>query len=57
MYTVEEANAASGVSEIWDAREFEPFVQALRSRQPYRPKAENILMTKTGRRRNRRRRL
>ena len=47
MYTVEEANAASGIREIWDVREFEPFVQALRSRQPYRPKAENILMTKT----------
>lgn len=47
MYTVEEANAASGISEIWDAREFEPFIKALRSREPYRPKAENILMTKT----------
>lgn len=46
MYSVEEANAASGISEIWDAREFEPFIQALRSRQPYRPKPENILMTK-----------
>ena len=47
MYTVEEANAASGISEIWDAREFEPFIKALRSRQPYRPNSENILMTKT----------
>lgn len=46
MYTVEEANAASGIGEIWDAREFEPFIQALRTRQPYRPKAENILMTR-----------
>lgn len=46
MYTVEEANAASGIGEIWDAREFEPFIQALRSRQAYRPKAENILMTR-----------
>lgn len=47
MYTVEEAYAASGVSEIWEAREFEPFIQALRARQAYRPKAENILMTRS----------
>lgn len=45
MYTVEEAHAASGISEIWDAREFGPFIQALRAKQPYRPKSENILMT------------
>src|SRR5687768_540032 len=45
MYTVEEAHAASGVNEIWDAREFEPFIQALRQGQAYRPKPENIFMT------------
>src|SRR4030095_4862636 len=46
MYSVEEAYAASGVSQILDAREFEPFVKALASHQPYQPKPENILMTK-----------
>ena len=46
MYTVEEAHAASGVNEIWDAREFEPFIQALRQGQAYRPKPENIFMTR-----------
>ena len=45
MYTVEEAHNASGISEIWDAREFEPFIQALRAKQPYRPKPENVFMT------------
>ena len=44
MYSAEEAAQASGIREIWDAREFEPFLQALRARQPYRPKPENILM-------------
>ncbi|MGH9969200.1 MAG: aminopeptidase P family protein [Pyrinomonadaceae bacterium] len=45
MYSPEEAARASGIKEIWDAREFEPFLQALRNRQPYRPRAENILMS------------
>jgi len=45
MYSVEEAFAASGVSQILDAREFEPFIKALASHQPYQPKTENILMT------------
>ena len=31
MYTVDEAYGASGIKEIWDAREFEPFIQALRA--------------------------
>lgn len=46
MYTAEEAYAASGIDEIWDAREFQPFIQALSKRQPYRPKPENIFMSK-----------
>src|SRR5678816_1536816 len=46
MYSVEEAYAASGVSPILDAREFEPFIKALASHQPYQPKPENVLMTK-----------
>lgn len=46
MYSVEEAHAASGISEIWDAREFEPFIKAIRAKQSYRPKPENVFMTK-----------
>lgn len=46
MYTVDEAHAASGINEIWDAREFEPFIQSLRKGQAYRPKPENIFKTK-----------
>jgi Xaa-Pro aminopeptidase len=45
MYSAEEAAHASGIREIWEAREFEPFQQALRARQSYRPKPENILMS------------
>jgi Xaa-Pro aminopeptidase len=47
MYSAEEAYAASGIKEIWDAREFEPFIQALRKGQAYRPNPENVLMTGT----------
>ena len=45
MYSPEEASQISGIKEIWDAGEFEPFLRALRNRQPYRPKAEKILMS------------
>jgi Xaa-Pro aminopeptidase len=45
MYSAEEAKQLSGVSEIWQASEFEPFIAALRNRQPYRPKPENIFMS------------
>lgn len=45
MYSAEEAAQRSGIREIWEAREFEPFLQALRTRQPYRPKPENVLMS------------
>jgi len=45
MYSAAEASQASGIKEIWDASEFQPFLQALRNRQPYRPKAEKILMS------------
>ena len=45
MYSPEEASQISGVKEIWDAGEFEPFLKALRNRQPYRPKDDKILMT------------
>jgi len=45
MYTAEEANQLSGVREIWNVSEFEPFIKALRNRQPYRPKAEDTFMS------------
>jgi len=45
MYSPEEASQISGIKEIWEAGEFEPFLKALRNRQPYRPKDERILMT------------
>jgi len=38
----EEASQTSGIREIWEASEFEPFLRALRNRQPYRPKADKI---------------
>ncbi|MBA3515813.1 MAG: aminopeptidase P family protein, partial [Pyrinomonadaceae bacterium] len=45
MYSAEEAAQTSGIREIWEARELEPFLEALRKRQPFRPKSENVLMT------------
>ncbi|HVF68272.1 MAG TPA: aminopeptidase P family protein [Pyrinomonadaceae bacterium] len=43
MYSPEEARAASGVEEIWEAREFEPFMRSLRGRRAYRPRKEAVL--------------
>src|SRR5437667_12543246 len=45
MYSPQEAVELSGIKEIWEASEFEPFIKALRNRQPYRPNAEKILMS------------
>ena len=45
MYSAEEANQISGVREIWQSSEFDPFIKALRNRQPYRPKPENIFVS------------
>jgi Xaa-Pro aminopeptidase len=45
MYSAEEANQISGIREIWQNTEFDPFIKALRNRQPYRPKAENVFMS------------
>ncbi len=45
MYSPQEASDISGIKEIWQASEFEPFIKALRNRQPYRPKPENVFMT------------
>ncbi len=45
MYTAAEAHQLSGVREIWQSSEFDPFIKALRNRQPYRPKPENVFMS------------
>lgn len=45
MYSPEEARQRSGIREIWEAGEFEPFMRALRARQAYRPKPEAMLMS------------
>ena len=45
MYSAQEAHQLSGVREIWQNTEFEPFIKALRNRQPYRPKPENIFLS------------
>lgn len=45
MYSPEEARQLSGVKEIWEAGQFEPFMRALRMRMPFRPKPEGLLMT------------
>jgi Xaa-Pro aminopeptidase len=47
MYSPEEARRISGVSEIWEAKEFQPFMQALRARRAYRPQAEGVLLSST----------
>jgi len=43
MYSSQEAGQLSGVKEIWEAREFGPFMTALAKHEAYRPKPENIL--------------
>ncbi|MCA1593828.1 MAG: aminopeptidase P family protein [Acidobacteria bacterium] len=43
MYGPEEARRVSGVSEIWDAKEFEPFMLAIRTRRAYRPQGDRVL--------------
>ena len=45
MYSAEEAHQISGIREIWQNSEFDPFIKALRNRQPYRPKSENVFMS------------
>ena len=47
MYAPGEAAMVSGIREIWAASEFEPFLRALRQRQPYRPKAGGVLLPAT----------
>jgi Xaa-Pro aminopeptidase len=45
MYSPQEANQISGVKEIWESTEFEPFVRAFKNRQPYRPKPDKVFMS------------
>lgn len=44
MYSPEEARAASGVGEIWEARQFEPFMAAVRARRAFVPAPEAVLL-------------
>ena len=48
MYSAEEAAQLSGIREIWEASEFDSFVKAVRQRQAYLPKRENVLMSRGG---------
>ncbi|MDT7779836.1 MAG: Xaa-Pro aminopeptidase [Acidobacteriota bacterium] len=45
MYSPEEARQISGVNEIWEAKEFEPFMRALRTRRAYRPQPDAVLLS------------
>ncbi|HEX3231281.1 MAG TPA: Xaa-Pro aminopeptidase [Pyrinomonadaceae bacterium] len=45
MYSPEEVAQLSGIKEIWEAGELGNFVKAIRNRESYRPKPENILMS------------
>ncbi len=45
MYSADEAQRLSGINEIWDAKEFEPFMASMRARRAYRPKPESILLS------------
>jgi Xaa-Pro aminopeptidase len=47
MYSPEEARSLSGVKEIWENTEFEPFMRGLRTRKAYHPKAEAIFLSPT----------
>src|SRR6266536_5020357 len=45
MYSPEEAARLSGIKEIWTAGEFDAVMKAVRNKESYSPKAENILMS------------
>jgi Xaa-Pro aminopeptidase len=48
MYSPEEARQISGVNEIWEAKEFEPFMRAVRTRRAYRPPTDAVLLSNAG---------
>jgi Xaa-Pro aminopeptidase len=43
--SAEDARALSGVGEIWEAGEFEPFMRAVRQGRAFKPRAESILLS------------
>lgn len=45
MYSPQEAAQRSGIKEIWEAREFAPFVKALAAHESYRPTPQNVLLS------------
>ncbi|MCA1621032.1 MAG: aminopeptidase P family protein [Acidobacteria bacterium] len=45
MYSPEEARAVSGVGEIWEARQFEPFMAAVRARRTFVSAPGAVLLT------------
>jgi Xaa-Pro aminopeptidase len=45
MYSAPEAAQLSGVKEIWEASEFDPFIKALQKQESYRPRADNVLLS------------
>jgi len=47
MYSPEEAAERSGIREIWDASEFDPFINALRNHQSFRPTEDKLLLSST----------
>ena len=50
MYSPEDARAASGVGDIWEAGQFEPFMGAVRARRAYAPAPEAVLLASAARR-------
>jgi Xaa-Pro aminopeptidase len=45
MYSPEEVAQLSGIKEIWEASEFDPFIKAVQKHENYQPKAESVLMS------------
>jgi Xaa-Pro aminopeptidase len=45
MYSPEEVAQISGIGQVWEASEFEPFIKAIRNHQVYAPPAEKILLS------------
>ena len=45
MYSPQEAVKLSGIKEIWEAREFAPFMSALAKHEAYQPKPEGIMVS------------
>jgi Xaa-Pro aminopeptidase len=48
MYSPEEAHQISGIKEIWDTSEFDPFMHAIKARETYQPKQDKIFMSSAG---------